>query len=265
MAGRNPFDGRRRLRGGTRARLMLFPAFLFFLTGFFSGPTQLLASLVAGLLIIAASRLTREGLRAEMAYAARTIARRPALPRKLLGSALTGLGLAAGAAPQGPALALLFGLAGAGLHVASFGIDPLRDKGEGLGAGRVARAVEEAEAYLAEITASIATLEDRKLSARVGSFTATARALFRRVEDDPRDLNGARRYLGVYLMGARDATVTFADLSRQGGAATARHDYLALLSDLETDFANRTSVLLQNDRADLDVEIAVLRERLTRE
>lgn len=260
---RNPFDGKRRLRGGTRARLMLVPAVILFLGGLGDGAAGLLAGTLACLLVAAASMLTREGLRAQMAYDARTVARRP-LPRKLAAAALTGLGIAVAALPGGGIVVpVLCGLLGAGLHVAAFGPDPLADKGEGMDAGRVARAVDEAEAYLAEIAALSAGLNDRALSRRVEAFTATARALFRRVEGDPRGLNGARRYLGVYLMGARDATARYAALPDHDPAA--RRAYAALLTDLETDYASRTSALLQDDRADLDLEIAVLRERLMRE
>ncbi|WP_128253606.1 5-bromo-4-chloroindolyl phosphate hydrolysis family protein [Falsirhodobacter deserti] len=262
---RNAFDGRRRIRGATRTRLMLFPAFLFFVTGFFGTSADMLAGMAACGLIATASWITREGLRAEAAYDARTIARKPAIPRKLIGAGLTGLGIAAGALGGGGVMAILLAIVGAALHVASFGPDPLRDKGEGMEAGRVARAIHEAEAYLAEMVALAEGLGDRAITRRVTEFTVTARTLFRRVEDDPRDLPGVRRYLGVYLMGARDATAKLAEIERHDPDMAARHDYLALLSDLETDFASRTSDLMRNDRADLDVEISVLRERLMRE
>ena len=37
----------------------------------------------------------------------------------------------------------------------------------------------------------------------MAQVAAKARAMFRTVEDDPRDLNPARKFLGVYLMAAR--------------------------------------------------------------
>jgi hypothetical protein len=89
--------------------------------------------------------------------------------------------------------------------------------------------------------------------------------LFRTVEEDPRDLTGARKYLGVYLMGARDATVKFADVYARTGDPHARADYEALLDDLEQNFAARTRKMLLDDRSDLTVEIEVLRDRLQRE
>jgi 5-bromo-4-chloroindolyl phosphate hydrolysis protein len=89
--------------------------------------------------------------------------------------------------------------------------------------------------------------------------------MFRTVEEDPRDLTGARKYLGVYLLGAKDATVKFADLYSRTRDEKARADYEALLDDLEKSFAARTQKMLLDDRSDLDVEIEVLRERLERE
>ena len=86
-----------------------------------------------------------------------------------------------------------------------------------------------------------------------------------RVEDDPRDLTGARRYLGVYLLGARDATAQFVDLYSRSKNAEAREKYEALLDDLESSFAARTEKMLLDDQSSLDVEIDVLRDRLARE
>ena len=97
------------------------------------------------------------------------------------------------------------------------------------------------------------------------AFQATAREMFRTVEEDPRDLTQARKYLTVYLQGARDATLKYANLHATARDYTARSDYLALLNDLETNFAARTQKMLVSDRGDLDVEIEVLRDRLARE
>jgi hypothetical protein len=148
----------------------------------------------------------------------------------------------------------------------AFGPDPLRDKGmEGVDAfqtDRVARAVDEAEKYLAGMKDAILRANDRMLEGRVDRFAAAARQLFRTIEGDPGDLTAARKYLSVYLMGARDATVKFADHYAQTRDPKARADYEALLTDLETTFAERSKALLAGSHTDLDVEIQVLRERL---
>ena len=151
----------------------------------------------------------------------------------------------------------------------AFGPDPLRDKGtEGIDTfqtDRVARAVEDAEKLLTGMKDAILRANDRALETRVDRFVTTARAMFRTIEADPRDLTAARKYLTVYLTGARDATVKFADLYSQNRDPATRADYESLLTDLETNFAARTQTLLSDNRTDLDVEIGVLRERLQRD
>lgn len=255
-------------RGMWRTTVLFLTAFLFLLPAFGDSPRDMLLGLGAGGLIILSTWLTREGLKAEAAYAARSLARRPALPRKLFGAVTTGVALAVGGiiADQGLVYPVLYGVVGAFLHLGTFGLDPMADKGmEGIDAfqtGRVAHAVDEGEKYLRGMQDAILRAGDRGMERRVEQFAGVARGLFRTIEADPGDLTAARKYLVVYLMGARDATVKFADHYAQTRDASARADYEALLGDLETTFAQKTTAFLSNNRTDLDVEIAVLRDRL---
>ena len=267
----HPFDGKAPLKGAGRAR-MLAIAGLFFLPSAFTGsPRELMFGLGATALLLVSAFLTREGLKAQAAYDARNVARRPAFPRKMFGSAFAAAALFAGGLMSHSDMIYpaLFALAGGVLHFLTFGPDPMRDKGaEGLDSyqtDRVARAVDEGEKHLSAMRDAILRASDRQLEGRVDRFIAAARALFRTVEDDPRDLTAARKYLSVYLMGARDATVKFADLYARSRDPQARTDYLALLDDLETTFADRSRRLLSDNRSDLDVEISVLRDRLKAE
>ncbi|WP_424965031.1 5-bromo-4-chloroindolyl phosphate hydrolysis family protein [Dinoroseobacter sp. S375] len=261
----------KRSRTGARVNAMFFLPLPLALTAFGKDATGMVLSLVALGLLLGGAWMLREGLLAEEAYDARKVAKRPALPRKIFAAVLAGAGLAlAGLSNEiGVLGAGLLAVAGAGLHLAAFGIDPLSDKGaEGVDAfqtERVARVVDEAEAYLKAMSDAILRAGDRALELQVDQFAATARDMCRRVEEDPRDLTAARKYLGVYLMGARDATVKFADLYGRTRDAGARQDYVALLKDLEANFASKTDALLLEDRTDLDVEIEVLRDRLARE
>jgi len=267
-SGNGGFEAKRPSLVGLRSNLLFLLPFLFVWKAFRGDPGDLILGLGTFAALLAGAWMTREGLLAQEAYEARRIARRPAIPRKIFGAVLTGagLGLGAGMADQSPVIAVALGLIGAGLHLGAFGLDPLRDKGtEGIDqfqTDRVARAVDEAEKHLAAIRDAILRARDRGLEARVERFTTTARGLFRTVESDPRDLTAARKYLGVYLQGARDATVKFVDLYAANRAPALRADYEALLDDLETTFARRTTDLLSNNHSDLNVEIEVLRERL---
>lgn len=253
------------LRGRARTTILMALAILPVITAFFAdGALGLAGSIAAGAALFSGALVTREGLKAEAAWAERRIARRPAIPRKIFGGVVVGLGvmLAAGIGPAGA----VYGLVAIALHIASFGIDPMSDKGmEGLDAfqtERVARSIEEAEKHLTAMTDAVLRAKDREATDRVARLSGKARAMFRTVEDDPRDLSSARKFLGVYLMGARDATVKFADLYAASRDPVAKADYFTLLDELERGFDAKRETLLVSDRTDLDVEIEVLRDRL---
>lgn len=265
------FDGARVDPVDARVNVLFIPPIPLIFMSFNDGAMGLTLGLCAAGLMLLAAWLLREGLRAEAAYTARKVARRPAFPRKIAASLLTGLGVAVAVYKNEPGVIapLLFGAIGATLHSLTFGLDPLKNKGmEGIDTfqqNRVARAVETAEAHLAAMSDAVKRASDRQVEARVEKFQITARELFRTVEEDPRDLTGARKYLTVYLQGARDATVKFADIYSRGRDDQARSDYLSLLDDLEANFTARTRKMLLDDRSDLTVEIEVLRDRLQRE
>lgn len=262
----------RRNPAGARVNFLFIVPFLLILSAFQQGPVGMALDLAAFGDLMLAAWLTRDGLVAEDAYNARRVAKRPAIPRKLFGSVLTGTGLAlAGLDPETFSVLepLLYFILGTVLHALAFGTDPMSHKGtEGMNdfqTDRVARAVDEAERHLAAMRDAIRRAGVPALERRVADFSITAQKMFRVVEEDPRDLTGARRYLGVYLLGARDATVQFADLYARSKNEEARADYEHLLDDLETSFAQKTEKLLLDDKSSLDVEIDVLRDRLARE
>lgn len=254
-----------------RTSWLVLAALPFLAHAFGNGPAALVRGLAAFAMVAMAAFLIREGLSAEAAYTARRVARRPAFPRKIFGALLAGIGLGLGA--QAPEMGL-FGavtvaVIGAALALIAFGPDPMQNKGmEGIDPfqqDRVARVVEEGEKHLGAMREAIARASDARLAARVEAFAGTARALFRAVEEDPGDLTAARRYMGVYLEGARDATIKFADLWAATRDAKARTDYEALLDDLERNFTARTKSLIETGREGLEIEVEVLRERLARE
>ncbi|RMF39195.1 MAG: hypothetical protein D6754_05975 [Alphaproteobacteria bacterium] len=264
----------RRVHGG--ARLLYVAALPMLVAGvmeIFAGDAFGMAvELGSFVLLLGAAILINEGLRAEEAFNSRTVANPPAIPRKLIGAVAAGLGVGLGAA-FGWGLGIIsgaaFGVAATGAALLGFGLDPMRGKGtEGvydMDGRRVAAAVDRAEALLAEMLEAARGFGDRALEERVERFGVAAREMFRQVEADPRDLNRARKFLGVYLTGARDATVKFADLYRRSRDAQARTDYEALLDDLEESFTAHRALLMQDDRSELDVEIEVLRKRLKQE
>jgi hypothetical protein len=268
-----PFrDGRAR-KVSLRARLLfLLPVPMLFagLGAIGRGnAAEMLGELGAFAGLMLSAWLLNEGLRAQEAYDARTVARPPAIPRKLFAAALTGASIfLAGLLGLGQGMfgALVFGLVAAGAHLVAFGLDPMSKKGlEGVdefATERIATAVDQGESLVRQTVDAAARIGDRRLEGRIDRLCDQARQVFRAIEQDPRDLGRARTFLHVYLVGLRDATVKFADIWRRSGDPRARTDYEALLGDLEQSFSNHRTKLLVDDRSALDIEIEVLRERL---
>jgi len=177
-----------------------------------------------------------------------------------LGAAAGGIGLIGG---------LAFGAVAAAAQFLAFGLDPMQRKGidgaQDFETDRVARAIDKAEETVGEILSAARQIGDRHIEARVEHMATAVREVFRTVEEDPRDLTRARKFLGVYLTGARDATRKFADLYARRQDQDARQEYVALLDDMEMSFKTHRDELLKDDKVALDVEIEVLRERLQRE
>ena len=266
-----PFGNRRPSRVSMRARLMyLLPLpFLFHGLGQIGNAPAFVGTIgpFAGLMLSA--WLLNEGIRAADAYDARAVAKPPAIPRKLFAAVLTGASIfLAGLMSSGQGLggALVFGLAAGAAHVLAFGLDPMKKKGldgvDEFATERVARAIDQAEGLVRQTIDAARRISDRPLEARIERLCDQAREVFRGVEQDPRDLNRARTFLSVYLLGLRDATTKFADIWNRTRDPEARTKYEALLADLEKSFAAQRTHLLEDDRSDLDVEIEVLRERL---
>jgi hypothetical protein len=261
-----------RARGAARVNLLYLAPIPLLFSAFGRGATGMALDLGAAAVLVFGVYTLSEGLKAEAAYEARKVARRPALPRKILAAALAGFGvfLASFSHQTGGILEpLVYGGVAVALHLTAFGIDPLTNKNvdgvDNFQRDRVARVVDEAEEQLARMGQAIAKAGDRKLERRVEGFQATARHMCRTVEEDPRDLTAARKFLVVYLQGAAEATVKFADIYSRRRDPEARANYIALLDDLERNFSAKTETLLVSDRAALDVEIEVLRDRLQRE
>jgi len=256
---------------GARVNILFIVPFFWAVTAFFRDSAGLMIELGIFALLLLSAWLTREGVVAQDAFDQRRVARRPAIPRKIFGSVVMGAALAvAGFTGDGGVVsAVIFGALGTALHLAAFGPDPLTNKGmEGIDefqTDRVAKAVEGAEDLLEAMTDAIKRAKDHQVERRLADFQTHARGLLRAVENDPAQLSAARRYLGVYLRGARDATIKFADLYARTQDSQARTEYIELLDDLEENFMLRTETLIDSDRQKLDIEMDVLRERLERE
>lgn len=212
--------------------------------------------------------LLRSGLKAQLAYDAAEVMRRPKWPLKLIGATIIGPAMALLALrPSGSGLeAGLTALVAIVLAVVAFGPDPLKHKGletaEGVDKLRAEDMVVAAERHVEQMAAKLAPLADDEISAGFSGFEAAARKLFAAVRRDPAHRRNMRRHLGVYLESAMEATTRFATIYDGSGDGLAKARYLGLLDDLTSAFLRQAESYQEGARTGFDIEIDVLSERL---
>jgi len=104
-----------------------------------------------------------------------------------------------------------------------------------------------------------------ELTARIDAIKGWTEKILALIEEDPRDLRRARRFLAVYLDGAGEVADKYVALQDKGEAASFAPRFGELLAEMESVSAEQHAKLLQNDTLDLDVQIEVLSKRLKQE
>ncbi len=104
-----------------------------------------------------------------------------------------------------------------------------------------------------------------ELDTRLAAIAALARQILQRVQDDPRDLWRARRFLNVYLDGVQRVVEGYAKTHGQVAAPQLDQSFRHALETVEAAFREQHQVLLERDVEDLDVQIEVLTRQLERE
>jgi hypothetical protein len=196
----------------------------------------------------------------------------PAVPFKLFGLLLSGMGAALAALSGGQALfgALVFAVLAALGHGAFFGRDlkPRRielPETAGVDRGEVTELLKRAYAQLQGIETAARMIRVPEFGDRLARIVEWGRRILREIEEDPRDASRARKFLAVYLDGAERVTQQYA--RTHGGARNAplEENFRRLLVDMESTFAAQHAKLLEKDTLALDVEIEVLNARLRQE
>ena len=129
--------------------------------------------------------------------------------------------------------------------------------------GEVVREIAAAEGILSEIDAAAGRLAPRGLDAPLTALTADARAILDHIAADPDDLRRARRFFKTYLPSARDSVTKFEALDVVDAELDAR--FRTLIGDVRKTCADVAARLRSDDQTELEIEMEVLSERLSRE
>ncbi len=234
--------------------------------------TNLLVSALLFLLLFAGALLTRRGVMRDAAKARRRTARPSGLPLKNLGAALIALGTALTAyllAGYNLAIAVCFGLGALLGYFLAYGFDARRQTeaaaSHGVDPAELAAALDEANAKIDRIEAAGRSIRTPEFNQRLRNIIGQARKVLEVIEDDPRDLRRARKFLKVYLDGAQGVTEKYAKTHKQVDSEELESNFRDMLVNMENVCAEQYEKLLENDVLDLDVQIEVLTLQLKRE
>ncbi|MFO1049230.1 MAG: 5-bromo-4-chloroindolyl phosphate hydrolysis family protein [Geminicoccaceae bacterium] len=253
------------------ACLFVWPLFLALLRG---SLREVSAYVLAIVLLYTGGRLIERGSREELMNSGRALARSPT-PWKLLGAVAAGAGAALASLGTGDLLVmgLVYGALVGGATVLTYGLDPKSDraaleaaaKRAGIRTKEVLDALDEAHRKVRGIEDASQGLHSRELKARLDRICRQGRTILGQLEQDPRNLTRARRFLVTYLDGTRDVVAKYAAQQRDLADTALAENFRRVLTTVEQVFDEQEEVLKQDDRLDLEVQIEVLETQLKRE
>ena len=219
------------------------------------------------------ARFMRKGLLAEAEFNKRKIAKASKTPLKTLGSILTGVGtfvlqwLAIGHSLPFSAVMAVLAFLGCVLF---YGRDPVGSKfsnlgGHGYTTEEIISTLKEAESKIFGIESARRDIRNPELVQRLRRIVDRAKQILGVIEDDPADIRRARKFLNVYLDGAKRVTEGYANTHRNDHAGELEENFRNVLQTIEGVFEEQHQKLLEHDKLDLDVQIEVLSTQLKKE
>jgi 5-bromo-4-chloroindolyl phosphate hydrolysis protein len=233
---------------------------------FFSSITA--GALFAGFMVAAV--VARHGFKLESRFKQKRLAKAPGTPFKSVAAVILAIstGLTAfllSGYNLFPSILIGF-VTLLGFYMA-YGVDPRSDKtgniSLGVSADEVFQALEAAEIKIEAIEVSRKNIKNIKFDQHLRRIIKKARDILSLIEEDPKDLTRARKFLKVYLDGTQRVTESYAKThSKEATTEVLDKNFQEVLDSIETTFDEQHKKLLENDQFDLDVKIEVLKTQL---
>jgi len=231
------------------------------------------ASITSGLLFagfMVAAIVARHGFKLESKFKQRKFSKAPGKPFKSLAAIILAgaTGLTAFLLTNYSIFeSALFAVVTLIAFYVAYGLDPREDKSGdislGVNADEVYAALEEAEVKITSIEASRKEINNIEFNRHLKLIVGKARGILDLIEEDPKDLPRARKFLKVYLDGTARVTESYAKTQSKSASTDALdQNFSEVLESIETTFDEQHKKLLENDQFDLDVKIDVLKAQL---
>ncbi len=215
--------------------------------------------------------LLSKGLKLQDHYKAAQVARAPVLPFKLLGSGIIGATSAgltwfqAGDIAQSLVVLAVM----SGLCAVAFGRDPSTHKGLETPDQRDAHKLDDVSArvgkHMERVREAASIHADPDVMPRIRAFDDAVDGLLKAAMHDPERIGTLRKYFGVYLDGAAEASERFASVFTGTGDPGAKQKYLGVIEKLTRAFSLKAHEYAKAGKMKLDVQIDVLDNSLSQE
>ncbi len=151
-----------------------------------------------------------------------------------------------------------------------YGFDPQHDKNKntslvGVTTEELVEIFEEAENNIEEIDRSAKRIKNHELKNRLSRISKKTRGILELIEKDPKDLRRARKFLKVYLKGARTVSTQYAASHNDDDNFELEQNFRNVLDTIESVIEEQHAKLLENNILDLDIKIEVLEAQLKHE
>jgi len=254
---------------GTLLYIFLAPLFLAVVLALFN--TNIKAFILSGIsffLFLTVAKLAKVGLEVEHIYNNSTFTKAPKVPYKtiagyLLGAATFFTAYIAGGEPFVKS-AFLAVIATVGYYLL-YGFDPKKDKLENLGdisAEFVLETINEAKSKLSTIKNNMLEIKDTLLTDKLTTAVGKAENILQTIQEDPKDIRVARKFLIVYIDGIAKVTEAYTDLDETDITTQTKKKLHLLMDDVEVKFDKELARLKSNNHFDLDVHIDTLKEQI---
>jgi len=219
-------------------------------------------------LFLAVASVAHKGFLQEKLYHDNTFTKAPKVPYKmiagyLLGGATFFTSYFAGYQPFSKS-AFLAIIATVGYYL-FYGFDPKEDKFKNLGdvsAEFVLETIKEAKNKLAHIKTNMQHIHDTSLHDKLDIAVVKSENILQTIQEDPKDVRVARKFLTVYIDGVAKVTESYTNLDEKDITPQTKEKMNRLMDDVEQRFDKELKRLKQNNEFDLDVHIDVLNEQI---
>ncbi len=219
-----------------------------------------------------AARCLRRGLRLEREFLKSRIASSVKSSLKFLAAVIAAIttGVIAWLGVQQALMVALLYAGGAflGMYL-SYGFDPRQTKkvagADGYSSEEIMQVLKESSKKIRSIELANHKINNAELNQRIDRICDIADAILQEIESDPRDLRRSRKFLNVYLNGAKQVTEGYARTHKNTQTGGLEQNFRNVLETIETVFQEQQQKLQEDDIFDLDVQIEVLTTQLKRE